>query len=89
MGKMYSVNIRYAVFNCPEFDSRIYEYENDVQGAFSIPFYYGNGSRFYINIGLKFHRTVSLYLRYSKTWLDDTEKYNPRSDVKLQLKMSI
>ncbi len=88
MGKKYSFNFRYSVFNCPDFDSRIYEYENDVLGAFSVPFYYGNGSRFYININLHVGRKINLSVRYSKTWQEDPENYNSRNDIKVQLRIN-
>jgi hypothetical protein len=86
MGKRWSFNVRYSIFNCSEFENRIYEYENDVQGAFSVPFYYGNGTRFYINANLKIGRSLTLSARYAKTWQDDRVNYNEKSDVKLQLK---
>ena len=38
---------RYTLFNTPDFDSRVYVYENDVLYAFSIPAMYGKGSRVY------------------------------------------
>jgi hypothetical protein len=89
MGKRYSFNIRYALFSCPDFETRIYEFENDVPGAFSVLFYYGSGSRFYINGNLRFGRRINLSLRYSKTWQEDSENYNSKSDIKIQLRMNI
>jgi hypothetical protein len=88
MGKRYSFNIRYAIFNCPQFETRIYEFENDVQGAFSVPFYYGNGSRFYINTNLRLSRRINLSIRYSKTWQED-EKFDGKSDIKIQLRVNL
>ena len=88
MGKPYSVNCRYAVFNCPDFDLRIYEYENDVQGAFSIPFYYGKGTRFYTNVNYKINRGLTISLRYSITWIENTLSTSDESEIKLQLHAS-
>ena len=89
LGKKYSFNFRYAVFNCPEFNTRIYAYENDVQGVYSIPFYYGNGSRFYTNISWKPFRRFTLQLRYAISWIEnrDGEK-SIKSEIKIQSKIS-
>ena len=86
MGKPYSANCRYAIYNCPQFDTRIYEYENDVQGAFSIPFYYGTGSRFYSNLNYKISGGITFSLRYAISWIDDTVPSSEKSEVKLQVK---
>ena len=86
MGKPYSVNCRYAIFNCPQFESRIYEFENDLQGAFSVPFYYGSGSRFYVNINYKFARRFTFSLRYAKSWIDEGTSAD-KSDIKVQVIM--
>jgi len=47
MGSKISLNVRYALFNTPSYDTRIYAYESDVLYAFSIPGYYGQGQRMY------------------------------------------
>ena len=89
MGKPFSANCRYAVFNCPLFENRIYEYENDVQGAFSIPFYYGTGSRFYTNLNYKINSGITISVRYAISWVDNALSSNEKSEIKLQLKMTI
>lgn len=89
MGKPISMNISYAVFNCQDFENRIYEYENDVPGSFSVPFYYGAGSRFYTNVTLKLRSSINLSIRYSISWIENSEKeYISNSDIKVQLKLS-
>jgi hypothetical protein len=89
MGSFFSFNVRYAIFNCPDFDTRIYGYENDVQGAFSVPFYYGSGSRFYTNVNLHVSRRINLSVRYSTTLQDDPESFSRKSDIKIQLRVSL
>jgi hypothetical protein len=83
MGEKYSFNIRYAVFYCPEFDNRIYSFENDVTGSFSMPFYYGNGSRYYFNLNYRLTPSIGLSCRYSTTWTDGEEE-TTNSDLKFQ-----
>ena len=34
---------RFAIFDAPDYDARIYAYENDILGFFSIPPYFGQG----------------------------------------------
>ena len=88
MGKAYSMNISYAVFNCRDFENRIYEYENDLPGSFSVPFYYGIGSRFYTNLNLKLKSSINLSIRYSISRFDNSEKeLKSASDLKVQLKL--
>ncbi|MEZ4687835.1 MAG: hypothetical protein R3B47_17760 [Bacteroidia bacterium] len=43
---------RLALFDAEDYDARIYAYENDILGFFSIPPYYGRGTRMYGIIGL-------------------------------------
>jgi hypothetical protein len=86
MGKSYSFNFRYAIFNCPEFNTRIYSYENDVQGAFSIPFYYGTGNRFYLNLNFRLLRQTSIAIRYAFTWTDTEKETLEKPELKIQIK---
>lgn len=65
--KKLSGNIRYAIYYSPDFDLRFYEYENDLPGAFSIPFYYGNGSKFYVNLNYKI-KNITVSGKFSRAW---------------------
>jgi hypothetical protein len=62
---------RYTLFNTPDFESRIYAYENDVLYAFSIPAMYGNGSRFYMVMTAKPFRRFTLW---AKLTLEQNER---------------
>ncbi|MBL7925472.1 MAG: helix-hairpin-helix domain-containing protein [Bacteroidia bacterium] len=98
LGKPLSITIRYAVFGTKSYNSRLYAYENDVYGAFSIPPLYGQGQRFYALLRYHISRQVDLFLRYSQTvyynqttigsGLDKIEG-NSRNDIKLVLKMEL
>ncbi|MDZ4823944.1 MAG: hypothetical protein SH856_10835 [Flavobacteriales bacterium] len=63
-----SVQLRYALFDSPSWDTRIYAYESDILYAFSIPAYYGKGSRFYTMLKWDVMHGVDFWLRYSQ-WL--------------------
>lgn len=89
MGKPFSINLSFAVFNCLDFENRIYEYENDVPGSFSVPFYYGIGSRFYSNVNLKLKSSINLSVRYSISLLENSDgEFKSNADLKVQLKLS-
>ena len=47
MTQKVKITARYAIFDIPDYDARIYAYENDILGYFSIPPYFGTGSRYY------------------------------------------
>ena len=90
--KKISLNFRYAVYFSPDFDLRFYEYENDLPGAFSIPFYYGNGSKFYINFNYKI-RNVTFSTKFGRTWTtyedDLANSVSIIDDVKFQVKLNL
>jgi hypothetical protein len=71
MGSALSLTLRYALFETDSYDTRIYAYENDVQGYYSIPSYYYRGSRFYAMVNYNITRNMELWLRYSETFYDN------------------
>jgi hypothetical protein len=89
------VQLRFAIFDAEDYDTRIYAYENDVLYAFSVPAYYGRGTRFYINFNYRINRTISLWLRFAQTYFSDRDiissgneqiNSNRRSEIKVQLR---
>ncbi len=86
---------RFAVFDAPDYDSRIYAYENDIPGFFSIPPLYGVGTRSYLMVQVRLWRQMDLWVRYSQTRYFDTKTFgssletvngNLDSEWKLQLR---
>lgn len=55
--------LRYALFNAEAWDVRSYAYENDVQYSYSIPAYYGKGSRWYVLVKYQWGRNTDVWLR--------------------------
>ncbi len=91
----YELSFRYSLFQSEDYDSRLYTYENDVLYAFSIPAFYGKGSRVYLMLKLKAHRKLDFWARIGRTWYADrysigtgleTIEGQSRTDVKLQLR---
>jgi len=69
VGKNYSFNTRYALFDIEDYDSRIYAYENDILNEYYIPAYNGRGIRFYVNGRIRINRHLMAEARYELTRL--------------------
>ena len=90
--KSFSLNFRYAIYVCPDFNLRFYEYENDLPGSFSIPFYSGDGSRFYVNCTMK-RKNIVFSLKFARSWIIystmKTENVISIDDIKMQINLNL
>lgn len=86
---------RFALFESGAYDARVYAYENDLLGVFSIPAYYGRGVRWYAMARITPLRRVDVWLRYGAWIYRDVDVIssglqevagNVRSDLKLQVR---
>jgi hypothetical protein len=73
------LQLRLQAFDARLWNNRIYIYENDVLYAYSIPFVYGLGGRFWLNVRYKISDYLSIYLRLSETvyqpaWASEHDK---------------
>lgn len=93
-GKPYSLTFRYALFDAPDYDARVYAYENDVLYAFSVPAYYGKGMRIYLLGKWKPLKSLALYARIGTTLYTDRDKIgsgltliesNHKTDLKVEV----
>ncbi|MEO1416950.1 MAG: helix-hairpin-helix domain-containing protein [Bacteroidota bacterium] len=75
-GYNFKITGRYALFDVSDFDARIYAYENDVLGFFSIPAYANKGSRYYLIFNAKASRKVDFWFRIAQTRLRDVCQLN-------------
>jgi hypothetical protein len=66
--KKWNITTRYALFDTEEYDTRVYVYEPDVLYGFSIPAYYGRGSRWLIMGKWTILPGLDLWARYTQ-WL--------------------
>jgi hypothetical protein len=57
--KRYSGNIRLQYFETDDYNSRIYAYENDVLFYYSIPAFYDQGYRYYLNVNYDLNSSIS------------------------------
>jgi DNA uptake protein ComE-like DNA-binding protein len=69
-----TINLRYHFFEAENYDNRFSLYENDVLYAFSIPMFYGRGSRYYINLKYEIGRKLALWLKLSQTVYADNRE---------------
>jgi hypothetical protein len=67
-------NVRFIFFQTESFDSRIYEYENDLEGVFSLPGLYGRGVRWYVLARYKLAGRLELSLKYADLIRDDVKR---------------
>lgn len=90
--------VRLAYFNTEDYDSRIYAYENDLLYQFSIPAYYGEGIRSYLNGKLKISEKMEFWVKCSRTWFLGANSIgsgntaidgSSRTELKLQLRFKI
>ncbi|MCW5900394.1 MAG: hypothetical protein KIT10_14100 [Flavobacteriales bacterium] len=89
------LTLRFALFETDSYDARIYAYENDLIGVFSIPPYYGRGIRWYGMVRATPLRRVDLWVRYG-AWIYQDQTVissglqeipgNVRSDIKVQMR---
>jgi len=91
----FSFTSRYVLFNATEYDNRIYAYENDVLYGYSIPAYYGKGSKIYLVAKCNVIRNLDFWLRIAQTTYTDREvlksgwdeiEGNKMTEIKLQLR---
>jgi hypothetical protein len=95
IGFPLSIVSRIAFFDTEDFNSRIYAYENDVVYSFSVPVFYNQGARYYINLRYRGIRNLSIEFRLAQTWYTNIENIgtgqetipgNRRTDWKVQVK---
>jgi hypothetical protein len=95
IGSRITYSLRYALMDSPNWNTRIYAYENDVLYAFSILPYYGRGSRVYGMIKVDVARGIDFWARYGAFLYDQTREISSESadptevinsDIHLQLR---
>ncbi|MEI6754255.1 MAG: helix-hairpin-helix domain-containing protein [Paludibacter sp.] len=90
------MDVRFQFFDAQNYENRFYSYERDVLYAFSIPMYYGLGSRYYLNMQYDLNKRLSLWFKIAQTvYADDRELLssgnetisgNRKTDIRLLIK---
>ncbi|MBK7886093.1 MAG: helix-hairpin-helix domain-containing protein [Bacteroidetes bacterium] len=90
MGKAYSFSLRWSVFSTESYDSRIYTYEQDMAGAFSLPAYSGTGYRYYLITRYRLMKGLDIWLRYSTSVFPNPtasgEEIEGKDEIKAQIR---
>jgi len=96
-GRKVRITMRYALFDIPDYESRLYTYENDVPMVYSVPSFYGKGTRVYLiglfrpvrwlEAGIKV-ATTSYSNRYEMGSGENRIAGNRKTDVGFQLRLS-
>ncbi|NND04892.1 MAG: helix-hairpin-helix domain-containing protein [Saprospiraceae bacterium] len=92
-----SFSARVAYFDIEDYAARIYAYENDLLFNFSIPSYFDQGFRFYVNIRWRLSNAITMEGRWEQTRFNNVSRLssgleeiegNLRSRLKVQFKFS-
>ena len=93
-----TLEARVIFFDTDSFDSRVYEFENDVRGVFATPALFGRGMRWYALVRLKIAAFLGVSAKYAETYRDDVKTMgsgadaiarNVRSRLNIQLDISL
>lgn len=76
-----SVNLRYAIFDTPSWNSRIYSYESDMLYSFTVPAYYSRGTRFFVLLKYSPEAWIDIWVRFSQTYYSNMDELGSGSDL--------
>lgn len=74
------LDTRFIFFNTDNYDSRIYEFESDIQGVMSNIALYGKGRRWYLLLKYKPVSFLNLSAKYAETYLSGVKSFGSGSD---------
>lgn len=79
--KRMTFDMRFIFFNTSSYDSRIYEFENDIQGVMSNIPLYGEGRRWYVVIRYRPFPFINLSAKYAETYFEGLKSIGSGNDV--------
>ncbi len=91
----FSTGIRLQYFNTDGYNSRIYAYENDVPYSYSIPSFFEQGLRYYLNLGYDISDKMSIWLRMARIDYNSIKKtgsgldeipFSHKTDFRVQIR---
>ena len=75
------LDTRLAVFETDGFDARIFVFENDLTGVFSVPALAGRGARAYVLVSATPLPSVVVQAKLAATWLRDVRRIGSGADA--------
>jgi hypothetical protein len=79
--KNLSASTRFMVFQTEDYDSRVYEFEDDLKGVMSNVGLYGNGTRWYVMLAYRPWPYAEINAKYSATYLDGVTAIGTGNDL--------
>jgi hypothetical protein len=76
-----SASTRFAFFQTDNYDSRIYEYEEDIRGIMANIALYGKGRRWYVLLKYSPFNFFEIYGKYAETYLDGVTSIGTGNDL--------
>ena len=95
LSSRFSGNLRFALFDTPDSDARIYTFENDVLYSYSMLGYQLKGFRYYLNTRFKVKKGLDLWCRYARIQYPHATEVgtglekisgNAKTDIRVQLR---
>jgi hypothetical protein len=92
--KVWQANMRLQYFETGGYNSRIYAYESDVLYSFSIPAFFNQGFRYYLNGSVDVGSKLTCWFRFAQSIFQNQSKIgsgldeingNRRTDVRFQI----
>ncbi len=78
--KKVRLSARLSFFDTDSFDSRVFQYENDLPGVVTNRALFGRGSRWYVLLTYLPLPPVAIHIKYSETFRDDTRVIGTGAD---------
>lgn len=72
---------RFIYFDTEDYDSRLYEYEDDIRGVMSNLGLYGKGTRWYVMAKYKPYGFLEISAKYAKTYMDGVKTIGSGNDL--------
>ncbi len=77
---LLSISARFIFFDTKNYDSRIYEFENEISGVMTNKALYGNGMRWYVVAAFQPFTNVKAEAKYSETFLHGSKSIGSGND---------
>ncbi|MEO8512072.1 MAG: helix-hairpin-helix domain-containing protein [Ignavibacteria bacterium] len=75
-----AIDGRFIIFQTDSYDSRVYEYENELNGVVSNQGLYGKGRRWYLMLKYKPYKFLELSAKYAETIIDGAKSTGSGND---------
>ena len=75
-----AIQLCLTFFESDSFDSRLFQYENDLPGVLTNRALFGRGNRWYLLVKYQPLKKFAAYLKYSETYRDDVDVIGTGAD---------